>query len=115
MDLQGLLQQSGKYNPRGLVSCEIENAENETVPHKAAGKYIGQLYPSLQGTMRSSSLTQDSSGISLCSVHVQKVSFASLRAQVLGKGKWENVLILLFNNMSEIQACERMHEGQEGP
>ena len=65
MDPQGLLQQSGKYNPGGLVSRETDNVENETVPHKAAGKYMGQLYPSLQGTVRSSSLTQESCGTSL--------------------------------------------------
>lgn len=78
MDPQGLLQQSGKYSPGGLVSCEIENVENETVPHKAAAKYMGQLYPSLQGTVWSSSLTQESCGISLQPVHIQKASFASL-------------------------------------
>lgn len=82
MDLQGLLQQSGKYNPGGLVSCETKNAD--TVPHKAAGKYIGQLYPSLQGTVQSSSLTQDSSGISCALFMFIKLSFASLRAEVLG-------------------------------
>lgn len=76
---------------------------------------MGQLYPSLQGTVRSSSLTQDGCGISLQSVHIQKASFASLKAKALGKGKGEDVLILLFNNMKEIQACERMHKGQQGP
>jgi len=110
MDPQGLLQESGKYSPGRRVSCETENVENETVPHKAAGKYIGQLHPSLQGAVQSSSLTQDSCGISLCSVRIQTDSFASLKAKVLGKGKGDDVLILLFNKKREIQACERMHK-----
>lgn len=38
-----------------------------------------------------------------------ELNFTSLEAKVLGKGNREDVSILLFNNMREIQACEIMH------
>lgn len=65
----------------------LKNVENQTVPHKAAGKCMGQLYPSCQATVQRFLLTQDGCSNSLQPVHIQKASFASLKAKVLGKGK----------------------------